>query len=396
MASATAVAALPNHHPSGLSSSNPLLWQTVFGTSGGGSPQSSQDGVVTPPDGLPRIRTRPVGEAREGGTDWRPTCGDGPRLGRQQQQQQQLANMQGANALERGPALLQGGPLAEAIEHRSSTGQQQEAPPQQQQQQQQQQQSLLKTGSLLLRSRTSLGSPGSVLAGSARVAPGRGPLFSGGSCPLSPAVSGGGTGGYSRNTSTAGAGPQMRSLEADRDAIAAGRRLVLPPGSASHLLRWEAAPASVLPVHEPPPRLCVRWLDELVVGLWVRRRRGRGREHLAGALGAAYIFAALLASHGGRPALVHEVVTAADSRIRILDTPPQHDLSAHLEWRCLDQSLKETRGEPRGRACGGQARSHVAPTAHSTPAAVRGAWFGDASSPSNVDPPLFPPAHQQA
>ncbi len=211
--------------------SSPSLWQMVFG---GGVTQHGQEGqqaakdLVAAPDGLPRIRTRPLGEGREEAAQ-----ADSPAR-----------------------------PLAEGSEEAATggSGGQQSHPPQQPASAQHQQ-GLLHAGSLLLRGR-----PGGETPLSSRARQ-QGALHSLGSGPLSPSI-------LSRIGSASGA-PQLRSLEADREAVAAGRQLVRPEGGVppssggsqqpgSQLLRWDSSSAA-----EPGVRLCVRWLDELVVALWV-------------------------------------------------------------------------------------------------------------------------------
>ena len=227
LTSATIVAPLPTQPAApARQGSNPLLWQTIFGSRPATTPASPSGtaggGVVAAPDGLPRIRTRPLGEARED----------------EQQQQQQ-----------------------------------------QQDQQQRQREQLARAGSLLLRKHpVAAGTPRSMAAGTARAAQRHGALHPTGSGgPFSPTALG-------RRASGATLSPQLRCLEADREAIAAGARLVQPSGatagaSGSQLLRWDtgAAADADAPVGV---RLCVRWLDELVVALWVRCG-GRACAHIA-------------------------------------------------------------------------------------------------------------------
>jgi len=260
---------------------NPSLWQTVFGMgSGTQSPQSAAaaaaaaSDVISAPDGLPRIRTRPLGEARE----------EAPY------------SRSSSTSSSTAQPVAEGSETAAAAAAAAAAGQLQRQPSLPQQQQ-----GLLRAGSLLLRgSRLGSGTPGSILGGSSRSVQRHGPLYTVGSGPISPSI-------LSRMGAASGAGTQLRSLEADREAIAAGRVLVKPDassagegagnrpssssgggnaGQATQLLRWDSATgaggaggggggvgggggAGGGEGREAGMRLCVRWLDELVVALWV-------------------------------------------------------------------------------------------------------------------------------
>jgi hypothetical protein len=260
LGSASIVAKLPvsQQKPApARSSSNPLLWQAVFGarhsaptSPAATSPASSRPGtadVIATPTGLPRIRTRPLGESRE----------VAPAVAAHGRRAARGAGPVG-EAAERDPPGASNTPLSG-------------------------QQGLLRAGSLLLRTRTASGTPRSLAllaaasgSGSARGGPRHGPLTSQGSGPMqlqhhhhTP---------RSRYGSAAATGgPQMRSLEADREAIAAGRRLVVPAadgaGGAPQQLRWDGD-GSGGSCEVGAARLCVRWLDELVVALWVSAGKG--------------------------------------------------------------------------------------------------------------------------
>lgn len=367
LSSASIVAALPTQptqepDPRG---SNPLLWETVFGAGTQVRPLTPSDVMVTPPGGLPRIRTRPLGEGCEGTEHAGVTCsnssgGSGSRrtLSGEENKGCRLpwcvaACVLGASATlldrkrvscgEGAPSGIQQ-PVGEGDEQPAAQGRQQPQPSQQPQQPQHQQ-GVPRAGSLLMRTRT-CSTPGSAFVGSTRRSQLHGPLYSMGSGALSPSI-------LPRYGSTSGVGPQLRSLEADREAIAAGRRLVQASadagsgmsagvGSSSHnggrlgdtqLLRWQSS-ASDPPAEEPGVRLCVRWLDELVVALW-------------------------------------------------------HDLSAYLEWRCLDQSLRESRGMTHAELV---ITSHGRTSSSTTPSILtRGSDRAGATSSSDAAGPR-PPA----
>ena len=266
LSGASMVASLPaqdNTPGNATQGSNPLLWRAVFGGAAQGAPAGRQ--VLALHGSLPRIRTKPntgggpVGEAAEGAAH--PTTQQqGQQQPQQQQQQQQQRQQQQASQQ----------PSQQAA-HTPMQG-------------------AVRAGSLLLRGRGLSGTPTSLAAAAADAAAMRpGALLSIGSGPVSPSV-------FARYASTSG-GPQLRSLELDRTAVAQGRRFARPrtgeapagrlpdgelqPGhgvagaeltETPSVLHWEAdgdADSSEGPAGAGL-RLGVRWLDELVVALWVR------------------------------------------------------------------------------------------------------------------------------